>query len=234
MSIVRNLRKVYPSTHEEGFSIDVPSLEILDRGVTALWGPSGAGKTSIFRLLLGLEKADKKFSWILSDGIDLAKLPVEKRRIGPVFQSYELFPRMTGRENALFSADARGVPRSESLQNLERLADRLGLGPALDRRASVCSGGEKQRIALARALMGKPRILFLDEPFAALDADARADARAIVKAAIDDEKIPALLITHDRQDIAALADRVAELAGGRVVREVEAQVWTAGGSSATV
>ena len=211
MSIVLNLRRAYGD-----FAIEVPSWEILDRGVTALWGPSGAGKTSVMRLLAGLDDAAPGFSWKWNDGSDLAGVPAGRRRIGPVFQNYELFPRMSARDNALFAADARRIARVEAEPRLERIANVLKITEVLDRRTEVLSGGEKQRVALARALMGKPRILFLDEPFSALDADARGDARRLVMDALEAENTPALLITHDREDLRTMAMKTTEIRAGRI------------------
>jgi ABC-type sugar transport system ATPase subunit len=210
VSLVKNLRADYGD-----FKIDIPSWEILDEGVTALWGPSGAGKTSVFRLLLGLDKADAGFSWKFGN-VDLAALPTPERRLGVVFQSLELFPHMTARSNILFAAEARGVSRDDSSAHLQSLAETLGLGSVLERRASVLSGGERQRVALARALIGRPRLLFLDEPFSALDADLRIEARNLVRTAIAVEKIPTVLITHDRSDLDALATKVSEIKNGRM------------------
>ena len=101
MSIVENLVKDYGS-----FYLEIPSWEILDQGVTVLWGPSGAGKTSVFRLLLGLEEIKTPFTWKFGD-LDLAQLPVGERRLGVVFQSYEMFPHMSGFENIQFAAQCR-------------------------------------------------------------------------------------------------------------------------------
>lgn len=210
MSLVRGL------IHDYGdFKIDVPEWEILDKGVTALWGPSGSGKTSVFRFLIGLETC-RGFTWDFK-GEDLAKLPVPKRRLGVVFQTLELFPHMTARENVGFAAAARGVSGAEARARIEELSVLLGLNAALDRRAAVLSGGEKQRVALARAIIGKPRILLLDEPFSALDADVRQDARDLVKRVLEAERIPAILITHDRQDLEVLATKITEIRDGRII-----------------
>lgn len=212
MSLVRNLKHDYGD-----FRIDIPQWEILDQGVTALWGPSGAGKTSVFRLLLGLERAEG-FSWDFQ-GLDLAKLPTPERRLGVVFQTLELFPHLSAEENIRFAAEARKIPIAEARAHLDELARTLGLEAVLDRKASVLSGGEKQRVALARALIGRPRVLFLDEPFSALDADLRNEARSLVKRAIENEKIPTVLITHDREDLEAFGGKVSEIRAGRIIRE---------------
>lgn len=211
MSWVRNLKHDYGD-----FQIDIPEWEILDSGVTALWGPSGSGKTSVFRLLLGLDRPQAGFSWEF-DKIDLAQLPTPERRLGVVFQTLDLFPHMSARENIEFAARARKVPERDFHPHLEELVSVLALESCLDRRAAVLSGGEKQRVALARALIGRPRILFLDEPFSALDADLRYEARALVKRVIEREKIPTVLITHDRQDLEAFDGKVTEIRAGRLV-----------------
>lgn len=222
MSWVRNLKRSFGGTG--GFDLDIPAWEILDQGVTALWGTSGSGKTTVFRILLGLERADPGFSWTLADGTDLAKLPAPERRLGVVFQSLELFPHMTAEQNILFAAEARGRPRTEAEHHLRELVAHLGLDKCLGRRASLLSGGEKQRVALARALAGRPRVLLLDEPFSALDADRRADARRLVAEVLEKEKAAAILVTHDREDLEAFVGRkfptkLTEIAGGRLITD---------------
>lgn len=209
MSLVENL------FHDYGdFQVDIPRWEISDRGVTVLWGPSGSGKTSIFRLLIGLEKP-MRLKWTF-DGEDLARLSVPARRLGVVFQNYELFPHMTAEENILFAAKSRGISESETHSRLGKFTELLKLSDFLARPATLLSGGEKQRTALARALIGKPRILLLDEPFSALDEDLRDESRRLVKAVVAEEEIPALLITHDRQDVTALADDIRQVRSGRL------------------
>lgn len=222
MSWVRNLKRKYDHVGGNAspaiFSIDVPAWEILDQGVTALWGPSGAGKTSLFRLLMGLDQAEPGFSWHFG-GVDLAQLPTPERKLGVVLQTFELFPHMTGAENIRFAAQARGRERKETERHLAELNEALGLQSCLERSATVLSGGEKQRVALARALIGRPRLLFLDEPFSALDTDLRAEARQLVQRVLATEKIPAVLISHDRQDLAVFGGKLTEISGGRILAE---------------
>lgn len=213
MSVVQNLLIEYSD-----FNVDVPHWEILDRGVTALWGPSGAGKTTVFRALLGFEPV-QSLKWIFTeDGceIDLAKLPTPQRKLGVVFQTLDLFPHMSARENVRFAAAARGLSASEAKSREAELIETLRMGHFIDRSASLISGGEKQRVALARALIARPRVLFLDEPFSALDSDLRSEARALVKSIIMRWNIPTVLITHDKDDIAALADKVSKITNGRI------------------
>jgi ABC-type sugar transport system ATPase subunit len=212
VSLVENLRHDYGD-----FKIDIPSWEILDSGVTALCGPSGSGKTSVFRMLLGLEK-NLAFSWTFK-GEDLAKLKTPERKLGVVFQSYDLFPHMSARENIFFAAKARKVPTERAEKRLKELAQTLKMDSFLDRKASLCSGGEKQRIALARAIIGEPQILLLDEPFSALDSHLRQESRKLVKDLIEKEKIPTILVTHDKDDVDFLANKVTYIENGSLTNE---------------
>lgn len=213
MSLVERLVKNY-----DGFSIEIPRWEIPDSGVTALWGPSGSGKTSVFRLLIGLEPCPG-LSWKF-DGVDLAQLPVPARRLGVLFQSLELFPHMTAEENIWFAAEARldsaRFDRDVARARLKELTEDLRMSGYLGRKAHLLSGGEAQRVALARAVIAQPRFLFLDEPFSSLDAELKMDARGVVKRVIDKFKIPTLLITHDRDDLMALAQNVVKIKDGRL------------------
>lgn len=210
MSFVRHLVKDYGD-----FKIEIPEWEILDQGVTALWGPSGSGKTSIIKLLTGLEKCTG-WSWSFGDGVDLANVPPQQRRLGVVFQSYELFPHLTARKNILFAAQARRLNSNTAEFRLAELSKSLNLELFLDRRAELLSGGEQQRVALARAVIGRPRMLLLDEPFSALNEELKMDARILLKNLIATEKIPTLLITHDRKDLEILAAKVCEIRQGRL------------------
>ncbi len=194
MSLVKNLIRDYGN-----FKIDIPDWEVPDQGITALWGPSGAGKTSAFRLLIGLDECPK-LEWNFR-GVDLAKLPTPQRRLGVVFQNYELFPHMSARDNIFFAAEARKISESESREEFASLVRELSLSECLFRRAHQLSGGEQQRVALARALIGQPRFLFLDEPFSALDLDLKNEARDLVVKVIEQRKIPSLLVTHDKEDL---------------------------------
>jgi ABC-type sulfate/molybdate transport systems ATPase subunit len=208
MSSVENLIKDYGD-----FKLEIPTWSLPTTGVTALWGPSGSGKTTLFRILIGLEPcAGLCWLWPSANGfIDLASLPVGERRLGVVFQNYELFPHMTAAQNIQFAAESRRIQHSEYLRVLATLVEQLRIGGLMDRSARVLSGGEQQRVAIARALIGQPRMLLLDEPFSSLDSDLRSEARQLVKNVIRQQKIPALIITHDKEDLLALADRVVEM-----------------------
>jgi len=211
MSLVENLFKNYGD-----FKIDISSWEILDQGVTVLWGASGSGKTSLFRLLIGLEEAAAGFKWTFK-GHDLAKLKVPQRRLGVVFQGLDLFPHLTAEENIMFAAKAREIPSEQAYDNLRELSDVLQMKTFLNRPVSVLSGGEKQRVAIARALSGDPRILLLDEPFAALDQDLRHESRALIKRVIEKKQIPTVLVTHDPLDVDFMANKVSTLKNGQII-----------------
>ena len=209
MSLVEGLVRKYSD-----FELNIPRLEIPDQGITALSGPSGAGKTTVFRILIGLEPCPG-LRWTFQ-GLDLAALPVPERRLGVVFQTLELFPHMSAEENILFAAQARKLPAAEAQARLATLTAELHLGGFLKRPARLLSGGEAQRVALARAVIAKPRFLFLDEPFSSLDEDLKSDARRSVLAVVKILQIPTLLITHDPEDLRQLAQKVVKIAGGRI------------------
>ena len=210
MSVVKNM------VHDYGdFKLDIPQWEIADQGVTALWGPSGSGKTSVFRVLIGIESC-RDLSWSFK-GVDLARLPVQRRNLGVVFQNYELFPHLTAEENILFAAEAKNVPVVESRELLRRWISRLNLSSCIARKARLLSGGERQRVALARALMSRPKMMLLDEPFSALDENLRDEARKLVRDVLVEEDVPALLITHDERDLAVLATHIQKIHLGKLV-----------------
>lgn len=210
MSILRNLKK-----HYSDFSIDIPEWELPDQGIVALQGASGSGKTSVVRLMLGLDRPES-MEWKMGSE-DLAKLQVEKRRLGVVFQNYLLFPHLTAMENILFGARARGLTQGQIEEKINSWEDKLELRQFGHRPARLLSGGEQQRVALARALIGKPRFLFLDEPFSALDSNLRGASREVVRSLVAEEKIPTLLISHDPQDVDALASKTFKIHQGRLL-----------------
>jgi ABC-type sugar transport system ATPase subunit len=217
MSIVTNLNRVYSTLGAEPFVLDLPKWEILESGFTVLWGDSGSGKSSLLNILMGFDQK-ATYQWH-RDGIDISKLSPGDRRLGVVYQTAELFFHMTGLENILFASDARAISRDETMSHIQKLAPSLAIESALAKRASDLSGGERQRVALLRAIVGKPRLLFLDEPFAALDARLKNEARRVVRETLMRENIPAVLVTHDRDDFAQMSGKLSEIKAGRIVSE---------------
>jgi ABC-type sulfate/molybdate transport systems ATPase subunit len=178
----------------------------------ALVGPSGAGKTTVLRAIAGaVRPAEGRISLgerVLLDRARRIDLPPEARRVGYVFQEYALFPHMTVRRNVAFGGAERA----------DELLGRLGIAHLAGARPPEISGGERQRVALARALAAAPQVLLLDEPLSALDAHTRDRVRGELRALLRELGLPALLVTHDFEDAAALADRVGVVVAGRVLQ----------------
>jgi sulfate transport system ATP-binding protein/putative spermidine/putrescine transport system ATP-binding protein len=218
--LVKRLKHRY-GTSDRDFLIDIENWEILSTGVTALWGPSGSGKSSVLRLLLGLDTPNE-IHWSV-DEVNLGQVAVRERRLGVVFQHGELFGHMSAIENIQFAADAaiktRGLSNERARKNIERFVSTLNLKAIAARKAHLLSGGERQRVALARALIGEPRLLLLDEPFSALDSEHRDEARALVRAVLEETKTPAILVTHDASDLVGLHGKISRIENGRIVSE---------------
>jgi molybdate transport system ATP-binding protein len=202
----------------------------------ALAGPSGAGKTSTLRVAAGLARPDRGRvscggeTWLdTGSGVDV---PAERRRCGYLFQEHALFGHMRAWQNVAYGLDR--VPRARRRELAVDLLGRFGLAERADSRPRDLSGGERQRVALARALAREPRLLLLDEPLSALDARTRASASRALTEALADAAAPALLVTHDFEEAALLADRVAVIDHGRVVQEGTAAELAAGPGSAFV
>lgn len=216
MSLIANLNYNY-----DDFKISIPQWEIQDQGITVLWGASGSGKTTLLRILIGLEAAPS-FQWEMQTEqgpINLASLKVPERRLGVVFQTLDLFPHMTARENIIFAGESRKIAFDEIKRKIKSYSEILHMDSFLDREAQKLSGGEKQRTALSRALIGRPRMLLLDEPFSALDESLKNESRQLLKKIVLEEKIPVLMVTHDQRDVDVLANEVFILENGSLVKK---------------
>ncbi len=191
------------------------SLE-LERGRTGvILGPSGCGKTSLLRCIAGLERPTG--GSITVGGRAMEHLPPEKRDIGFIFQDLALFDHLTGRENIGFGLALRKTPKMEAAAAIEALASRLRIGSLLDRRPFSMSGGEKQRLAFARALAIKPGLLLMDEPLSSLDAPLRRELRAYLRTTLSQEGITALHVTHDVEEALELGDEIFIMKAGRIL-----------------
>ena len=201
------------------FSTDVP--------FAALYGPSGAGKSLTLQAIAGLlrpagghVRLDGRTLYDAAAGIDV---PASERRVGYLFQNYALFPHLTVRENVAFGLTSwrrRRLPPEEA-DNVQSLLERFGLAALADSRPQKLSGGQQQRVALARALACRPQVLLLDEPFAALNPMLRAELREELAEVRRAWGIPVLMITHDIEDVLALADVAFVYKDGQVVREID-------------
>jgi molybdate transport system ATP-binding protein len=194
------------------------SFEGPARGLLALFGRSGAGKTTLINLMAGLARPDSGRivldDRILFDSKAGINLPPERRRIGYVFQEGRLFPHMNVRRNLLYGR--RRAPVENAAVPLEEIVTLLGIGHLLDRRPSGLSGGEKQRVAIGRALLANPRLLLLDEPLAALDGERKAEILPYIERLRDEINLPIVYVSHDSSEILRLADQVLVLENGGI------------------
>jgi molybdate transport system ATP-binding protein len=199
-----------------------------DQDVVVLFGPSGAGKSLTLQAIAGLSTPDAgqivAGERVLFDAERGIRVPARLRDVGYVFQDYALFPHLTVARNVAFGLKRSWpwhLPWGERLR-LEEILDILELTPLGDSLPRDLSGGQRQRVALARALMRRPSLLLLDEPFSALDAPLRAKMRQELLRVRQRFNIPVILITHDPEDVAALAETVVVYASGKVTRVVPA------------
>lgn len=199
----------------EAFALQV-SFVLASHGITVLWGASGSGKTTLLQCLAGLLRPDagriacREAVWFDAErGVCLAP---ERRRLGYVFQDVRLFPHLSVRSNMLFGRRFRG-PSGVSFEDVVAL---LGLGRLLHRTPSDLSGGEKQRVAVGRALLACPELLLMDEPLTGLDRGKREEIMAYIKAIPERFDVPILYVTHSDAELRFLADRVLNLEDGKL------------------
>ena len=213
------IRKNFPPrTDSSGFSLDLEFQAA--GGVTVLFGPSGAGKTLILDSIAGFVRPDEGRilldDAILFDGATSVHLPPQARNCGYVFQNYALFPHMTLRENLEFAAERR--PRLERHRRVNEMLERFRLTEAAGRRPHELSGGQRQRCSIARALIGGPKLLLLDEPTQGLDAPLRQEFYAVLRQVRADFKTPILLVTHDLEECFELAEEMLVVREGRIAQ----------------
>ncbi|MBC7752829.1 MAG: ATP-binding cassette domain-containing protein [Moraxellaceae bacterium] len=199
----------------DGFQIDIPHLELSDEGVTAVTGHSGSGKTTFFKILLGLYQP-QNWSWKLHDR-EMSQLKIDERDLGVVFQNYELFPHLTAEENIKLIMRSRGNFNSQSQEMLEHFKHALKLEKCWNTKSKKLSGGEQQRVALLRAVLSKPQLILLDEPFSALDHEVKQEAYGIVQRVLNEIRVPALIITHNIEEAKRFTSRIIEFKNGKIV-----------------
>ncbi len=194
-----------------GFTLGPLNLKI-DREILVIIGPTGSGKTTVLNLIAGMTEPGG--GSVILDGSDITNLPVESRRIGYVFQTPSLFPHLNVYENIIF-----GLPKRERQQknlHVKKLLDDLGISHLADRRVQGLSGGEMQKVSLARMLAIEPKIVLLDEPLAHLDPPTRRKLRLELRKILRSQGVPAIYVTHFEEDVYALADSVAVLHNGMI------------------
>jgi molybdate transport system ATP-binding protein len=199
------------------------ALPIEDGETVVLVGPNGAGKTTLLRALAGLVRLDAGRivldGEVLEDPESGIRVPPDRRRVGFVFQDYLLFPHLSVLENVAFGLRARGRDRAAARRRAREWLERMGLDELASARPRTLSGGQAQRIALARALATEPALLLLDEPLAALDAGARAEVRRGLRRYLASFPGARLVVSHDPLEAMLLADRVVVVEAGRVVQQ---------------
>jgi molybdate transport system ATP-binding protein len=203
------------------FELDM-ELAVAAGELVAVLGPNGAGKTSLLRALAGLLPLSAGRvtldGVVLEDAAEGIRVPSERRPIGLVFQEYLLFPHLSVLENVAFGLRARGMARAEAIAEAARWLDRVGLPKEGGRKPASLSGGQSQRVALARVLACNPALLLLDEPMAALDASSRVEFRRDLRRHLESFVGVRLLVTHDPLEAMAMADRLVVLENGRVLQ----------------
>jgi putative spermidine/putrescine transport system ATP-binding protein len=195
-------------------ALDGLNLRMEPGEFVALLGPSGCGKTTALRILAGLDRATS--GTVTVDGRDLTSVPANKRDMGMVFQAYSLFPHLTAAENVEFGLKMRGGTKAERGTRASEMLDLVGLSEHAHKYASEMSGGQQQRIALARALAIRPRVLLLDEPLSALDAKVRTQLRDEIRRVQLEVGTTTLFVTHDQEEALAVADRVGVMSRGKL------------------
>jgi ABC-type sugar transport system ATPase subunit len=173
----------------------------------AVLGPSGCGKTTLMRLLAGLEKPD--LGTIVLDGQDVTALPAFQRDVALVFQMFTLYPHLSVIDNVTFPLRAQGVSASQAIQMARPWLDRMEVGHLALARPQGLSGGDRQKIAMARAMVRQPKLFLFDEPLSALDPGSREAMWGIVRKDLSDRGATCLLVTHDQSEAMALGDRLA-------------------------
>jgi spermidine/putrescine transport system ATP-binding protein len=214
---VRGVSKTFPTPEGgEVRALDDVSLEVEDGSFMVLLGPSGCGKTTLLRCIAGLESPDG--GEILLRGERIDAVPVWKRRVNTVFQSYALFPHMTVTQNIAFGLQMDRLPKAEIARKVDRSLELVRLTGLGGRRPNQLSGGQQQRVALARALAKEPEVLLLDEPLSALDLKLRRGMQLELKRLQQETHITFILVTHDQDEAMSMGDQVAVFNEGRIVQ----------------
>jgi sulfate/thiosulfate transport system ATP-binding protein len=187
----------------------------IDRGkLTALLGPSGGGKSTLLRIIAGLEEPDTGRVYI--DGQDMTRTPARRRGIGFVFQHYAAFPHMSVWDNVAFGLKIARTDKASTKRRVDELLDLVHLAGLAHRYPAELSGGQRQRMALARALAVEPRLLLLDEPFGALDVKVREELRAWLRQLHEQVNATTVFVTHDQEEAMELADQIVLINQGQV------------------
>ena len=207
---LKNVSKTFSSV----IAVNDFNLEIEKGSLVSFLGPSGCGKTTTLRMIAGFEQLDS--GMILLDGSDISSVPPNRRGIGLVFQSYALFPNMNVRENISFGLKMKKTPKRETEKRVDDVLEMVRLQDTAKRFPHQLSGGQQQRIALARALAMQPRVLLLDEPLSALDAEVRVVLRGEIRRIQSELAITTVYVTHDQEEALSISDKVVVMNKGNI------------------
>jgi len=217
MPAIIEVQNVFKQFGDGVIAVNDVSLSVEEGEFVTLLGPSGCGKTTMLRLVAGFESPER--GKILLGGEDVTESPPYSRAVNMVFQDYALFPHMTVFENVAYGLKVSGVPKAEIGPAVDRALRTVEMQTQGDRQPHELSGGMRQRIALARALVREPRVLLLDEPLAALDANLRDQMRVELKHLHDRLGLTFLMVTHDQTEALVMADRVVLMNNGKIAQE---------------
>jgi sulfate transport system ATP-binding protein len=195
-------------------ALDDVSVTVPDGALMALLGPSGGGKSTLLRIIAGLETPDE--GSVSIDGQDLTEAPARTRGVGFVFQHYAPFKHMTVYDNIAFGLKVRRADKAETKQRVDELLSLVRLDGLAKRYPSQLSGGQLQRMALARALAPRPKVLLLDEPFGALDVQVRGELREWLRRLHEEIHVTTIFVTHDQEEAMDVAGQIVVINGGRV------------------
>jgi sulfate transport system ATP-binding protein len=195
-------------------ALDDVTVSLPTGQLTALLGPSGGGKSTLLRIIAGLERADT--GTIEIEGVDATRTAPQKRNVGFVFQHYAVFKHMTVAKNVAFGLEIRNKPKAEIADRVDELLKLVHLSQFAQRLPSQLSGGQRQRMALARALAIQPKVLLLDEPFGALDAKVRKELREWLRRLHDEVPVTTVFVTHDQEEALEVADEIVVINEGRI------------------
>jgi len=212
--MLKDVSKVYSRGNRAVQAVRSFNLSCRDGEFVALLGPSGCGKSTTLRMIAGLEEITSGEIWI--GGKKVNRLSPRERGIGLAFENYALYPPLTVYDNIAFNLRARGEPEEEIRREVDRIAGLLDIGKLLGKKPAALSGGEKQRVSIARAIIRRPAVLLLDEPLSHLDGKVRQRMRTEIKRLHQEIRCTTVLVTHDQSEAMALADRIAVMNQGEL------------------